>query len=67
MKILGINKKDEGSMSRPKSFKNIFLSFPSFTMKKDIQLKKRIQPEVTGTLSVTNLTNVFKHILKVQR
>lgn len=67
MKILGINKKDEGSMSRPKSFKNIFLPFPSFTMKKDIQLKKRIQPEVTGTLSVTNLTNVFKHILKVQR
>lgn len=54
-------------MSRPKSFKNIYLSFPSFKMKKDIQLKKRIQPEVTGTLSVTNLTNVFKHILKVQR
>lgn len=36
-------------------------------MKKDIQLKKRTQPEVTGTLSVTNLTNVFKHTLKVQR
>lgn len=67
MKILGVNKRVGGSKSRPKFVKKAHQLFPSFKIKKDIKLKTRSQAEVTSTCSVTNLTNVFKHRLKVQR
>lgn len=70
MKIIIVNKKRWRQYVYAPACESIDMSLWSITqnkknkIKKDLELKKRNQPEATVTHSATNLTDVSKHILK---